>query len=327
MAHTQILRHCLILFWACWLSGCAHLHLQWNTVRQSHTLNEIYEQHNLAMFVYNPNSLASFAYPNQGSSDVMDHIGGSSSTTWDPHGFLQTVLGVDISRDATQAWTLTPVFDPRRLELMRCAYRQVVTGIGRDDRSECPDCDKIQRNFYSGSASGDDAATVTQKRGITTTACLSSRPWFHWGCKSDVPKDCKCIKVGHHCGVYVWVLRDGEDELAKLTLIILDYAFNTPTTPPDESAPTKDVTWYFDSQGSPTTEDKAVQVVRATVPFGSTIYVKEAAQQSKQEQQMVKSMLTERPKESQSTPIAPPMLNPLTPLQLQQYLQSLTPRR
>ena len=41
-------------------------------------------------------------------------------------------------------------------------------------------------------------------------------------------KDCSCIAVGEYCGCYVWVLPEGQDQLTKLTLAILDYAMHEP---------------------------------------------------------------------------------------------------
>ena len=58
-------------------AGCTHTQLRWNTVQQSRTLTDIYEQqvlNNLAMFVYDPNSLPFFSFPNAGAR---------MSTTWE----------------------------------------------------------------------------------------------------------------------------------------------------------------------------------------------------------------------------------------------------
>ena len=65
--------------------GCTHTQLRWNTVRQSRTLTDIYEQqvlNNLAMFVYDPNSLPFFSFPNAGASNVNDVGGFTGAFKW-----------------------------------------------------------------------------------------------------------------------------------------------------------------------------------------------------------------------------------------------------
>jgi hypothetical protein len=60
--------------------------------------------------------------------------------------------------------------------------------------------------------------------------------------------------------VYIWVLPGGREELAKLTLAILNYSVNQP-------APilVKDVQLNLDAQGNPTTGPPA-RTIRATIP-------------------------------------------------------------
>jgi hypothetical protein len=99
--------------------------------------------------------------------------------------------------------------------------------------------------------------------------CAGCRPgWFCVGTKKDVPKHCECLRVGHYCGVYVWVPPEGQDELTKLTLAILDYAFYDPKA---EEVSVKQVTAYFDADNKPTTEAKAVKTVVATVSLDSDV--------------------------------------------------------
>ena len=103
--------------------------------------------------------------------------------------------------------------------------------------------------------------------GRVTNRCLGHNPvWFASGCKKDMPKECKCLKYGHYCGVYVWVLPGGEDELTKLTLAILDYAVNLPATVP---VLTKSVIYYIGADGSPVEKGHEVGTVSATIPIDS----------------------------------------------------------
>lgn len=246
-------------------SGCTHVQLRKNTIRQAWTLGEIQQQqvlNNLAMFVYNPNSLPSFAVPNQGGTNVTD----SGTTTVTPSflrvsgDFVFNALGMNFgaTRQAQESFTMTPVNDPRKLELMRCAYQQAVANCGRGQPSEhCPDCKSIMNRFYTGDPDGDIAARTG---GTVNSECLNSHCWFGWGCKSCVPKNCPCTYVGEYCGVYVWVLPEGREELTKLTLAILDFALNNPPT-----LRTKQVLYYIDEYGLPTQQARAVGTVTAVV--------------------------------------------------------------
>jgi hypothetical protein len=121
----------------------------------------------------------------------------------------------------------------------------------------CPDCQSRLNAFYTGDLNGD----ITEKaKGTVTSVCIGDKPWFGIGCKKCIPKFCNCDIVGEYCGVYVWVLPGQREELAKLTLAILDYATNAAPTPL-----TKSVVYYVDEQGLPTTQAKAVAVVTGNV--------------------------------------------------------------
>jgi hypothetical protein len=140
-----------------------------------------------------------------------------------------------------ESWTLTPVSDPRKLELMRCAYlRAVAACYPVAECRGCPDCVKRWAEFYlgqvptdsDGNALPDDWIALlvqreTQRRGIVTSDCLGGPCWFHVGRAKDVPKH--CVRAAHYCGVHVWVCPgEGSEQLAKLTLAILDYAVHDP---------------------------------------------------------------------------------------------------
>jgi len=251
--------------------GCAHIPLRNNTVREARTVTEIYQQevlNNLAMFAYDPNSLPHFSYANQGSTSINDQGNAGISAGWGRVGagstgynpFNISALGLNLAgqRQLAEGFTMTPVNDPRKLELMRCAYQKAIAACtGRVPSTTCPDCQTRFKVFYTGDPDGDIASKTA---GITTSECLGHRCWLGIGCKKCVPKDCKCLLVGEYCGVYVWVLPDGRDELSKLTLAILDYAINSA---PVQSQ--KTVYYFLDERGLPTNYQSAVGMVTASV--------------------------------------------------------------
>lgn len=229
------------------LCGCTHTQLRYNTVHQAQTLSEVYQNqvlNNLAKFVYDPNALPDFSFPNAGASSVLDAGSFNLLFTWLWTGSGSNGLNSTVSRSANESWTLTPVTDPRKLELMRCAYQRAVASCsGVHESVQCPDCVKRWNKFYAGqpyktSPTGEllleprnlvPPPDDPKSNGQVTSECLSCDGWFHAGCKKHVPKSCPCTHVGHYCGVYVWVEPGrGTDELTKLTLAILDYAVNEP---------------------------------------------------------------------------------------------------
>jgi hypothetical protein len=233
------------------------------------------------MFVHDAGSLPSFAFPNAGGTDVTDGASFGNDMKWvRPTNALKNFLFTEnlarfgSSRSMKEAWTLTPVYDVRRLELMRCAYQDAVACSGlRSTNMDCPDCDKIRRAFYLGQPSDryddldekNNLSAWTEKTGRTTPACFTSVRWLCCGKKKDLPKD-KCTKIGHYCGTYVWLNKGGQNELTKLTMVILDYAYSTQPGPRPKS--TKDITIYMDEQGELISKDSPVAIeIKSTVPF------------------------------------------------------------
>jgi hypothetical protein len=281
------------------LMGCTDSQLRKNVVRQSLSVTEIAEQQvldNLAMFVCSPNSLPSFAFPNQAGLFVTDTGNFGLTPTWQRFAqsssplnglFLFNSLGLSLTgqRQAQDAFTLTPINDPRKLELMRCAYQRAVASCGIGTVSQkCPDCQPIFNKFYTGDPNGD---ILDHAHGTTTSECLKDRPcWFQYGSKKCVPK--KCARVGHYCDVYVWVGPEGEDDLTKLTLMILDYAFNSPPV-----SLSKQVVYYIDEYGIPTQQKLAVGQVTATVAIdeNNVSLLNTSTQDEVRIQQVVKSRL------------------------------------
>jgi hypothetical protein len=270
-----ILAACIALATA----GCTHVQLEKNTVNEAYSVGDLEQQqvlNNLAMFVYNYNSMPYFSFPNQGATVVTDQgnagvtaawgrpitSGGTATSAPKKFGdFLLTAIGMSGSaqRSNQESFVLTPINDPRKLELMRCAYQIAVSscGYGTPARN-CPDCQARFNTFYTGDPDGNIRDSAA---GTITSECLKSNfCWFCSGCEKQVPKHCPCQMVGHYCGVYVWVPPEGRDELTRLTLAILDYALHEPPV-----RLTKEIIYYVDDLGLPTLQKDAVGTVRATV--------------------------------------------------------------
>jgi hypothetical protein len=246
--------------------GCTHIQLRNNVVNQSWTVSDFHRQqvlNNLALFAFDNNALPYFSFPNQSSAFVTDQgfVGLTPSWSRFTNGlFLFNALGLSLTaqRSAQEGFTVTPVNDPRKLELMRCAYQKAISNCGCAKMAErCPDCKTRFKTFYTGDPDGDIAATTG---GITTTECMQDFCWLQIGCKKCVPKHCPCNYVGHYCGVYVWVMPEGRDELTKLTLTILDFALRDPP-----QRLTKSVVYYIDELGLPADKDGAVGQVSANI--------------------------------------------------------------
>lgn len=254
----------LLLF----MPGCMAVPLRNNTTDEAQTVANVYQQqvlNNLAMFAYDADSFPYFSYANQGSSTVNDQGNVSITPTWSrvmsggfPLLFGPLSANAAAQRQAAVGFTLTPVNDPRKLELMRCAYQKAIASCNaRPAATACPDCESRFKVFYTGSPDGDIG---TSAKGIVTSDCLGRSCWLGIGCKKDVPKGCPCQLVGEYCGVYVWVLPGGRNELSKLTLAILDYAINVPPTEAQ-----KTVYYFIDQNGLPVPAAAAVGVVTANV--------------------------------------------------------------
>ena len=267
-------------------TGCTHIQLRNNATNEAISVGELQQQQvldNLAMFVHDYNSMPYFSYPNQGAAIVTDQgtVGVTPSfgrpitsglqfakpTFFRPPFFLDFMLNslglsTTAQRSCQESYTMTPINDPRKLELMRCAYQTAVAdcGYGPPPRS-CPDCQARFNTFYT----GDPEGKISELAGGTITSdCLKGPCWLCSGCKKDVPKDA-CL-VGHYCTTYVWVGPEGRDELTKLTLAILDYALHDSPV-----RLTKDVTFFVDALGLPTTQKDGVGQVKATIGINEQI--------------------------------------------------------
>jgi len=141
-------------------SGCTHTQLRFNTTKQAQTVADVHTQQvldNLAKFARDPHALPHFSYPIAGASAITDNLGGTAGINF-ANPITGSLNGTG-SRNIQESYTMTPVNDPRKLELMRCAYQQAITSCGLGNQSgECPDCEKRINNFYL----GDTNTTKTQ---------------------------------------------------------------------------------------------------------------------------------------------------------------------
>lgn len=244
------------------LSGCTSAQLRRSTVEHSMTLSEIYTQqvlNNMAMFVENPDALPFFAFPNQGTTAVNDS-GDISGPGFIAAQFNMNAFGINAGRQNNENWLLTPISDPAKLGLMRCAYQQAIEpciGEACSTCSQCLSCEDLRRKFY-GSEDSDK----------WKVPCLDSQCcWFRYGCKKHVPKHCLRPYVGSYGDVYVWVPPEGRDMLTQLTLTILNYATNDAVQFKER---TKSVEYWIDKNGQIVCGDAANKCVKvtATIPVG-----------------------------------------------------------
>lgn len=243
------------------VSGCAtHLQLQKNTVATNLGVADMYHQqvlNNVARFTVNPASLPSFSVIQAGTVNVQDLCGGGVSPTYSPtltralqgNGalpILSLLFSTNVQRSVTENWSTLPVTDSDNLRRMRCAF-QLLVG---QETSECDRCEERLKCFFVG--------------GSESHECMLPRGWYCLGCKEDVPK-CACY-VANYGNLYVWVMPDGLDGLARFTITILDIATGEVHTP------TQSVVRHFKGEPKPenleSTEITTTEVDQAAIHSG-----------------------------------------------------------
>jgi hypothetical protein len=273
------------------------MQLRDTSLHQARTVNDLHQQQvldNLAMFFHDPNAMPYFVWLGAGQAQITDQGQAMSTTVWQRlvssnpiiHGWTSTNLALGGQRTILANWQLTAINDPRKLQLMRCAYQQVVRSCVAHYRNGCqhvapgtgvcPDCAKLFNAFYTGSP--EKAVPYPgspEDNGGISNLCLGSRcHWLGWGRKKDVPKLCPCGLVGHYCGTYIWVLPGGREELTKLTMAILDYAVNPPAPAPAKPpVAMKEVMVSVNVAGMIVSRNSrdAVGTVKATIPVNAPI--------------------------------------------------------
>jgi len=180
-------------------SGCrTHQALKRSTVHQAETVMDIQQKQvldNLAKFVHDPYAVPSFALATQGVSGVTDSGRANMTIGWVANGFNAVGLGADGNRAVNGNWTMTPITDPRKLELMRCAYQRVLANCGVAESTCCPDCKKRFNKFYTGRSYG----TKLTADGKTCYECDENgelKNLVSQACDSlCVCQDCACEEV------------------------------------------------------------------------------------------------------------------------------------
>lgn len=134
-------------------SGCATRHLRYNTVTQAAAVADVHTQQvldNLAKFAANPNAMPYFTFTSSSTSDVTDTIPATQSFSFTPFGLASWGMGTGLTRGARQSYSTEPVTDPRKLELMRCAYQRAIGNCCCSSVVSCANCEKLFNNFYLG---------------------------------------------------------------------------------------------------------------------------------------------------------------------------------
>jgi len=129
--------------------GCAVSKLRRSSSRVGITVDDVITQQvldNLAKFKQNPNSIPHFAYPAGAQSSVRDSVGATPATNFSRWTLLGWGSGFGFGLDDSEGFTMQPVTDPYKLDLMRCLYQQAVCNTS----AECPDCEKRYNKFYFG---------------------------------------------------------------------------------------------------------------------------------------------------------------------------------
>jgi len=189
------------------LSGCAHAPLERNANRQAPTITDIQFNQvltNIAMFIENPDTMPFSSPIGTGTTQVVQSGEVDPSLTWQAHKFTMEMLGLKAMQNLQENWTLAPVHEADRLDAMRCAYQQLVTGVTMTEACKNKVLKYTKRPIKGG--------------------------WFECGRCRDIPRD--ACYVGHCHKTYVWVLAGDMDELSNFTMAILDIATAIPPSPP-----------------------------------------------------------------------------------------------
>lgn len=342
--HARVLFGVLVAGVLVAASGCTYMPLRRNTIQQAQSVADLQQQqvmNNLAMFMYDPNALPFFSVPGASLATVTDTTTGSGGLNWITRGFSGASLGAMATRAQLETYNMLPVTSPTSLSMMRCAYQQVVANCRASTVPEefkhlvsknCPDCQKLWNHFYTGDAKSPPPPPGDPRDpGTISNRCLQGRCWLGAGCKKCLPKECPCNYVGHYCGLYVWVLPNGRDDLTKLTLAILDYALHEAPAPKE-----RQIVYYVGLNGQPTTHDLAVGQVTQSISVKadpSSAWATPAQSAAKRAhafatqnaplQEQVRA--EERDDFTPKLPAQFPAIPLINPLQLQQQIQAITP--
>src|SRR5579864_4977236 len=183
------------------------------SIRRTRTLQQQQVLDNLAMFFHDINAMPYFVWPQNGTDQVTNQNQISDVTTFQRaappgiSGWVSSTLSPLRSHSVQATWQLNAVNDPHRLQLMRCAYQQVVraclaqctNGCPHAQGGDlCPDCQKLFNEFYTGYP---DVAVPPpgsiDDPGAITNLCLGAHcGWLAWSKKKPAPHEYEM--VGHN---------------------------------------------------------------------------------------------------------------------------------
>jgi hypothetical protein len=207
------MRFASIIISLCFLltaSGCTHLQLSRSTVQQAGTITDLhYKQvlRNLASFHCNGDVLPTFAVVGTGGTSITDQGGANVELEWDTSTFIRKMLGLQLTREVQEQWTLAPVVNPDKLRAIKAVFQLSVYGQANDSEA-----DALLKSYL-----GDQYMDWIMSG------------WHHCGAKRDVPRNVCYVASCGPC--HVWVDGDGIEGLSRLTLIILDIATLDPNVP------------------------------------------------------------------------------------------------
>ncbi len=148
----------ILAFFVLAAPGCAISQLRRSSSKIGVTVDDVITQQvldNLAKFKQNPNAIPHFAYPAGAQSTVRDSVSASPAFDFTRSTLRNWGSGFGMGRDDSEGFTMQPVTDPYKLNLMRCLYQQAVCSTSPG----CSDCVKRYNNFYFGT---EEAPQVAQ---------------------------------------------------------------------------------------------------------------------------------------------------------------------
>ena len=200
------------------LSGavCTTMSLEHHTANQSQSAATYRHQatlHALATVAADPTTLPSYALLSAGIASISDTgiLTTTSNFSGVPEAFVSQVLGVTMTHQPQQQWTVSPVADYTQLNAMRYACRWVLAGpesLGPEGAHMLsdPEIDTTNGPHF----------------GVADRLARLPLGWLHVGRLRDVPVT---ARYKDHCGDrWVWVMPDGMEGLAGFTLVLQDIA-------------------------------------------------------------------------------------------------------
>ena len=194
--------------------GCQEVQLRERAARLAGTVSDLHQQEvldNLALLASKPGAMPYYLLPSQGTEQIARTIQATYTPGWDfitsgvyigRYLFDKQTAALQGTNQNQETWQNLPISDPDKLLFMQSAYHSV---LGIDDPYR-----PYLLQYYTTHSQWAHYEEMIQPG------------WLGVGGKKDVPK-CAC-HVGHYCDTYIWVLPGHDNDLARLTLAILDIA-------------------------------------------------------------------------------------------------------